>query len=128
MTGEESRRQIEPLVLPTQLDSEESESESEDENELDTKHFCDENTSEYDEDVDEYETKLKAEEIKIGIEKAAYLVSCPPLTCSDYFSLGKLTELTIFADVIQIKEGEQQSGSEDRERDSGGNSLRQIYL
>jgi hypothetical protein len=76
MTGEESRRQIEPLVLPTQLDSEESESESEDENELDTKHFCDENTTEYDEDVDEYETKLKSEEIKIGIEKAAYLVSC----------------------------------------------------
>ena len=69
----------------TQLDSEESESESEDENEPDKKRFCDENTTEYDEDVDEYETKLKSEEIKIGIEKAAYLVSCLDSTCSDFF-------------------------------------------
>jgi len=62
MTGEESRRRIEPLVLPTQLDSEESESKSEDENEPDKKRFCNENTTEYDEDVDKYETKLKSEE------------------------------------------------------------------
>lgn len=81
--------------MPTQLDSEESESESEDENDPDTRRFGDENTTEYDEDLEGYETKIKSEEIKIGIEKAAYLVSCLHSTCSDFFSLRNLTELTI---------------------------------
>lgn len=73
--GDQSLQLIEPLVLPTQLDSEESESESDDENESDTNHHCDEDSTDYDEDVEENETMLQREKNEIGLTKAECLVS-----------------------------------------------------
>jgi hypothetical protein len=49
---------IDPLVLPTQLDSEESEDEQEEETKVDAKRKWDKYTPEYDEDDNEYGTNL----------------------------------------------------------------------
>ena len=71
--------------MPTQLDSESSEDEPEDETEADTKKLGDENATQYDEDLDEDDSKLAPDEILVGIEKAAYLVRHLQRTCSNFF-------------------------------------------
>ena len=55
---DESRRDIVPLVLPTQLESEELESKCEDESKADARQCFGKTQEAYDEDVDEFETEI----------------------------------------------------------------------
>jgi hypothetical protein len=110
-----------------QLDSESSEDEPEDETEADTKELGDENATQYDEDIDEDDSKLAPDEILVGIEKAAYLVRHLQQTCSNFFLCGRKKN-SLIADNVRINKGEQQCSWESREGNSGGNFLQTIYL
>ena len=70
---DESRRDIVPLVLPTQLESEESESKFEGESNADAK-----TRDAFDEDVDKFETEITYDRNNVSIYKAAYMVSEHP--------------------------------------------------
>ena len=76
---DESRGDIVPLVLPTQLESEESESECEDESKADARQYFGKTQEAYDEDVDEFETEITYDRNNVWIDKAAYMVSKHPL-------------------------------------------------
>ena len=83
----ESRGDIVPLVLPTQLESEESESECEDESKADARQCFSKTQEAYDEDVDEFEIEITYDRNNVWIDKAAYMVSKHPLNdlCVLYF-------------------------------------------
>lgn len=85
----QSRGYIVPLVLPTQLESEESESECEDESKAEIKQFIGKTQEAYDEDPDELETKITYDR---NIVKAAYMVRKHPL--NDLSVLYFLNQLT----------------------------------
>ena len=76
---DESRGDIVPLVLPTQLESEESESECEDESKADAKQCFGKTREAFDEDVDKFETEITYDRNNVSIYKAAYMVSKYPL-------------------------------------------------
>ena len=81
---DQSRGYIVPLVLPTQLESEESESECEDESKAEIKQFIGKTQEAYDEDPDELETKITYDR---NIVKAAYMVRKHPLNDLSVFIL-----------------------------------------
>ena len=72
---DESRGDIVPLVLPTQLESEESESECEGESNADAKQCFGKTREAFDEDVDKFETEITYDRNNVSIIKAAYMVS-----------------------------------------------------
>ena len=84
---DESRRDIVPLVLPTQLESEELESKCEDELKADARQCFGKTQEAYDEDVDEFETEITYDRNNVWVDKAAYMVSKHPLNdlCVLYF-------------------------------------------
>ena len=75
---DESRGDIVPLVLPTQLESEESESECEGESNVDAKQCFGKTREAFDEDVDKFETEITYDRNNVSIYKAAYMVSEHP--------------------------------------------------
>ncbi len=75
---DESRRDIVPLVLPTQLESEESESECEGKSNADANQCFGKIREAFDEDVDKFETEIAYDRNNVSIYKAAYMVSEHP--------------------------------------------------
>ena len=74
-TCDESMPVIAPLVLPTQLDSEESDSECEEGTKGDTTQCFNKGTAEYDDNEDKFVTQLTSENINVKIDKASCMVS-----------------------------------------------------
>ena len=72
---DESRGDIVPLVLPTQLESEELESKCEGESNADAKQCFGKTREAFDEDVDKFETEITYDRNNVSIYKAAYMVS-----------------------------------------------------
>ena len=75
---DESRGDIVPLVLPTQLESEESESECEEESKADEKQCFGKTREACDVDADKFDTEITYDRNNVSIYKAAYMVSEHP--------------------------------------------------
>jgi hypothetical protein len=74
-TDEDTRQAIVPLVLPTQLESEDSDSDCEDRSKDDPEQGVDQKPEEYDEDVDGAETQDTFKGNKVGNDEAQLRVS-----------------------------------------------------